>query len=267
MGFRHRDSDQRWPVKPAHRAAPKPVSPWRWFALLAVVVAFAHDRLPARLDGSLEARLLRTGSTLVPVHSTFVAWRLILLLLLGYAVFQLAKGQRTVAVHDLVSKHVVVASLLASLLLVSPPSIGTTMVPLATALAIIAASAYVRVQSAVVVRRVPSWLGVPFALLLGFTMIVALAAIAAAGLPTSIIIVVASAVCIATIWSGLHFGEPALPGFVAWIFTSICAENRSEVGVVSAALLGGGACAAVAILIAATRLASPKPLPRPHRAR
>jgi len=267
MGFRHRDSDQRWPVGLFKLAAPKPVSPWRWFALLAVVVAFAHDRLPARLDGSLEARLLRAGSALVPVHATFGAWRLILLILLGFAVFQLAKGQRNVDVHDRVSKHVVVASLLASLLLVSPPSIGTMTASLATALAIIAASAYVRVQSAVGVRRVPSWLGVPFALLLGFTMIVALAAIAAAGLPTSILIVMVGAVCIATIWSGLHFGEPALPGFVAWIFTSICAENRSELGVASVALLGGGACAAVAILIAATRVASPKSLPRPHRAR
>jgi hypothetical protein len=273
MVFTVRDLDVRGPAR-RRPAAPAPtrIPAWRWISFITVIAAITHHKLHAQLAGpSLEELLAASCSALVPVHSGFAAWGVILLVLLGYAAFQLLADQRAVPVYDRVSRQLVLTSLLASLLLLALPwHAPWSMVTVTCALAVVAGSAYVRVHHAVAERRGPSWIGIPFALLFGFTVVIAIAGLdglfATAGSWPAIALLVGAGLVVVAL--GLHHRDPALPAFVAWLITGISAANRAAPVIAGCALLVAGACAATAILVAVTRAhRQPDDLRRPHRVR
>ncbi|MEO8699272.1 MAG: hypothetical protein ABI867_04485 [Kofleriaceae bacterium] len=229
---------------------------WRWFALLAIVAVFAADNL---VDSSLEAQLTAAGGALVPVHSAFAAWTVILVALGGYGVVQLVEDQRRVAAYDRASHLVVLAcALLGTQLAIAganPIATGVT----ALVIAVVSATAYVKVQRAILSNREPqppSWIGLPLALLTGFTTVVAIVAIQSAiphaGNATAIALVITATVVVVAL--AIELRDATLPGFTAWLFVSICAATDGNAALATSTLLAGGACAAIAIFLAATRL-------------
>ncbi len=278
MVFTLHDLEVRGPIKPTrYRGAEDTTIPIsRWFSLLAVVAAFGCFKIYGQLElgSSLETVLVQAGSSLTPVHSTFVAWNLILLVLLAYAVFQLFPEQRKLAAYDRVSRHVVLASLVATLILLTLrwEAIWLTAI-LTSGLAIVAGSAYQRMHREVSEHRAPAMLGIPFALLLGFSLVVAIAAadaaIVTAGCPSSAPpLLLLCGAGVGVVYLGLRFRDAALPGFVAWLATGICAASHNDTAISGIALLVGLLCVATAVLIAATRVHTrAEDLHRPQRAR
>lgn len=266
MVFTLRDLSARGPVKaPRAFLTNAPIPPWRWAALLAVVLSFAHGRLHQRIGGiSLGTLLEFSGSSLVPVPSAFGLWTLIHLILFGYALAQLGENQRRVAAYDQLSKLVVLACVIASLQL-SLLQLGDVSVTaaMASVLAVIACVAYARIHREIAADRASAWIGIPFSLLLGWSGLIAIAAldgaITTAGCPSVAPAVTLLAVAGGTaIYFGLEHRDFVLPGLVAWMLTAICAANRVAPVIASSALVVGAVCAAAAILIASTRVASPQ---------
>lgn len=263
MVFTVHDLSVRGQVRSAKRTAldTSRISRWRRLSLLALIVAIVHHEIHLSAGGESIAGVLGGSQTpVVPVPSLFTLWLPILLVLAGYAVFQLADDQRRISAYDRVSRHLAAVGALSSLLLFSIQIADLALAaPVAVALAAVAGHAYLRVHTEIGDHRAPRWLGVPIALLFGFTGIVAVgfvdAIMIAAGCPSSApaisLMIGAGALAIHL---GLHHRDLVLPGFVAWALTGICATDRAASNVASAALLVGAMCAAVAIVIAATRL-------------
>lgn len=256
------DLNARGPVKAPRHAVVKQlvIPPWRWASLLAVFAAFLHYKAHARVHGPMiEDVIAATGTSLQPVSSTFAVWGPLLLVLLGYAMFQLVEDQRIVQVYDRVSRHVVALAALSSLQLVTIDSGIYVAAPIAIGFAAIAADAYRRVHEEIVAERTRPWVSIPFGLVLGYGVAIALPAadamITAAGCPSSAPgIALAVGAGIAAVNAGMRYRDPILPGFVAWAFLAIAASGPAKVATLHATLLIGAACAAVAILIAAIRL-------------
>jgi hypothetical protein len=211
----------------------------RWLALLAITVAIGQSRITGH---ALELRL--GSSSLVPVPSAFETWEAILVVFAGCLVYELFRNRHGVAASDRVSPLVVASGVLASLLLVW--NLWMTMV-VSVALAIVATVAYIQVHRAISEGLAPRWLGVPFALLLGFVTVIAICAIdvvvGPGPIPAICLVAVAS---MGTIWLGVNARDAVLPGLVGWLMTQISAYDHS---VLAGALIGGGACAGVALFL------------------
>ncbi|HEU0032301.1 MAG TPA: hypothetical protein VFQ53_16835 [Kofleriaceae bacterium] len=239
--------------------------PGRWLALLAIVATFAHHRLHG-LQGSagLEPMLARLGGALIPAHSAFVAWGGLLIVLAIYGVAQLREDQRRLAIHDRVSFHVVAMCALAStaLVMVDQPAWLTTAA--IVALAAVALSAYLRVTAELDHPEMPRAVAIPFALVLGYALVMAIAflhGVTASALAERGQLILAIALVVGAAALALALGwrrrDAVLPGFVAWLLASIAADHRDSIAIVGAVLLAAAACAAIAVFIAATRLGAP----------
>jgi hypothetical protein len=207
----------------------------------------------------------------VPVSSAFSLWTVIHVILFGYAVAQLGENQRRVVAYDQISKLVVLACVISSLQL-SLLQLGDVSViaAVSSVLAVVACVAYVRIHREVVADRVSPWVGIPFALLLGWSGLIAMAsvdgAIMTAGCPSVVPTVTLLALGGGTsVYLGLEHRDFVLPGVLAWMLTAICAANRVAPVIATSALLVGGVCALAAILIAATRTAPSQESRRDHR--
>ena len=139
-------------------------------------------------------------------------------------------------------------------------------------LAILAGSAYLRVHTEIDAGRAPRWIGLPFALLAGYSGFVCIGALDAsitmAGCPSSAP-TIALPIALAAITMALAFraSDAALPTLAAWLATSIPAAHRGITNVQGAALIAGAICAAVAVLIVVTRVAAPSGQPARQPAR
>jgi len=244
------------------------VPTWRWLSLAAIAAAIGHLYLNSLHSGSTLGQLLTARSAGIAPPLPLAAG--VLVALLGYAVFQHAESQRFIRVYDRVSRHLVAIAVLWSAQLVA----AEHSLELATAticlLSVLAISAYLRVHGEIAANRAPRWIGLPFALLVGYSSFVAVgaldASIAAAGCP-SVAPTIAMLVALAaiTIGSSLRASDPALPTLIAWLVTSVPAAHRSVVNVEGTALIAGALCAAVAVLIVATRFAAPTQHRHPAR--
>jgi hypothetical protein len=244
-----------------------PAAPWRWMALGAVVAAFVHDRLGARSGAwAIEGHVSSIG----PAPSAFVTWTVIQVVLIGYCLAQLFEEQRPVAIHDRLSRLVVVVALLSSVRLTMMVQ-GNPWITTAVSISIAVASAvaYLRIRHEIVAHRASGWIGLPFSLLLGWTTLIAGAsldaAIRAAGYPSLAAAVTIVVLAAGALYLGLQFRDFVLPAGVAWLLISICASNRLAAPLATGVLLAGSLCAIVGIMIAATRFsrspqaASPSP--------
>jgi hypothetical protein len=265
-----RDLSMRGPIRSTrHTVVDEGVPAWRWVALVAVVLAIAHGQIHRQASEATLADLIRgAGGGLLPAPAVIGAWTAILFGLLTTAVFALADDQRRISLHDRVSRPVTVMLLAISAQLAAIDVIGlygSTVLAIAAAAA--AAVAYLRAQAEIAAGRARTWLGLPLGLAAGYTAVLAVAAIdasiaragwasAAPGLALAI------AVAAAAIRSGLTFRDPAVLAITAWALSSVSAANRGTTAE-GAALLMGAACATVAIVIAATRVGTRRPVAKP----
>lgn len=255
---------------------PIPVSPWRWVALVAVSAGFFHEQLHGWTGGPLwRTQVEGHISSIGPGASVFDASRMLQLILVWYGLAQLSELQREIAAHDRVTRWVVLIALLAGFRLTARVD-HNLWLSAAVSMGLTAASAvaYLRIRHEIVDGRASGWIGVPFSLWLGWSSIVAAASLlAAAGVsnPAPAVTVIAFIAGIA-MYLGLQLRDFVLPGFVAWAVVKMCATGRLAPPVETSALLAGGLCAVVAIVIAATRFsrspqaASPSPSRRSPRA-
>jgi len=255
---------------------PIPVSPWRWVALGAVIAGFFHERLHGWTAGPLwQTQVEGHISSIGPGASVLDASRLMQLMLVWYGLAQLSELQRGNAAHDRVSRWVVLIALLAAVRLTTSVD-HNLWLSAAVSIGLVAASAvaYLRIRLEIVDGRASGWIGVPFSLWLGWTSIVAAASLlAAAGVsnPAPAVTLIAF-IAGAAMYLGLQLRDFVLPGFVAWAMVKMSATGRLAPPTETSALLAGGLCAVVAIVIAATRFsrspqaASPSPSRRSPRA-
>jgi hypothetical protein len=219
---------------------------------------FACDQL---VGGPLQAGFAATG--LVPLQSASAAWTAVLFVLGGYGVAQLLEDQREVTAHDHISHLVVLACTFMVIQLVTAGWHPIATAAVALVIAGIAAIAYVRAHRAIRSTSArshappaPTWIGLPFALLAGFTIITAMPAIHAAipnaGTGAAVALVLAATIVVVAL--AVELRDPALPGFAAWLLVGICAATGGDVALATTTLLAGGTCAAVAIVLVASRL-------------
>jgi hypothetical protein len=256
-----RELSMRGPVKaPRHAMVSSAEIPaWRWGALLAIFIAIAHDRVH-RQAGEVGLAELLAGTRLAPSAGVLEAWSLILFAVLAYAVFQLGEEQRRLSVYDRASRPLVlVCALVSARLAVLQQGgglVAATAFAAATALA--AGVAYHRVYAEIAEGRARGWIGVPFSLLLAYTAGTAAAGLDAvivdAGQPsTATAVTLIAAAGLGAIYLGLTRRDVFLPGFVAWMLTSICAARPPAV-IATSALIAGALAAIAAIVIAAAQL-------------
>lgn len=232
---------------------------WRWGALLAIFIAIAHDRVH-RQSGEVGLAELLVGTRLAPSAGVLEAWSLILFAILAYAVFQLGEEQRRLSVYDRASRPLALVCALVSVRLAvldqGDGLAAATAFAVATALA--AGVAYHRVYAEIAEDRARAWIGVPFSLLLAYTAGMAGVALDAvvvgAGEPSAATAVaLITAAGIGSIYLGFTRRDVVLPGFVAWMLTSICAARPPAV-IATSALIAGALAAIAAIVIAAAQL-------------
>ncbi|MEJ7603126.1 MAG: hypothetical protein WKG01_34885 [Kofleriaceae bacterium] len=247
------------PDAPVRRPDPIKVAEvptWRRLSLVAVIAALIHAQLYP-IGEQLAAR----GAVIVPATLRVV----VLLGLLGYAIYQNAASQRFVQIYDRVSRHLVVIAVLASMQLLT----AQRSLYLATAtdvvLAIVAGAAYLRIHAGSHSR----WIGLPFAVLAGYASFVAVggldASIALAGCPSiAPTIALLLGLGMITMALSLRASDPALPALVGWLATTIVAADHAVTNVQGAALLAAGSCVATAGLIVMTRVVA-RAIPEPHR--
>ena len=243
------------------------VPTWRRLSFLAIAAAAVMFQL---YPGSTVAELLIARSA--PLAPPMPLAPIVLLGLFGYAIYQNVESQRFIRVHDLVSRHLAAIAVLSAMQLVTTDR----SLYLATAtmflLAILAGSAYLRVHTEIDAGRAPRWIGLPFALLAGYSGFVCIGALDAsitmAGCPSSAP-TIALPIALAAITMALAFraSDAALPTLAAWLATSIPAAHRGITNVQGAALIAGAICAAVAVLIVVTRVAAPSGQPARQPAR
>jgi hypothetical protein len=256
-----RELSMRGPVKaPKHAMVSSAEIPaWRWGVLLAAFIAIAHDKVH-REAGEIGLADLLAGTRLAPSSGVLQAWSLILFALLAYAVFQLGEAQRRLSVYDRASRPLALVYALVSARLAVLQQDGglATATALAVATALAAGLAYHRVHAEIMEGRARGWIGVPFSLLLAYTAGTAGAALDAlivgAGEPSAITAVaLIAAVGVGAIYLGLTRRDVVLPGFAAWMLTSICAARPPAV-IATSALIAGALAAVAAIVIAAAQL-------------
>jgi hypothetical protein len=256
-----RELSMRGPVKaPRHAMVSSAEIPaWRWGALLATFIAIAHDKVH-RQAGEIGLAELLAGARLAPSAGVLEVWSLILFAILAYAVLQLGEEQRRLSVYDRASRPLALVCVLVSARLAVLEQggglAGATAFTVATALA--AGAAYHRVHAEIAEGRARGWIGVPFSLLLAYTAGTAGAALDAAivgaGEPSAVTAVaLIAAAGLGAIYLGLTRRDVVLPGFVAWMLTSICAARPPAV-IATSALIAGALAAMAAIVIAAAQL-------------
>jgi hypothetical protein len=233
------------------------VPTWRRLSLLAIGIAVAMFHL---YPGLSLGEVLIAGSA--PLAPPMPLGAIALVAMLAYALYQNAESQRFIRVYDRASRSLVAIAVLSCMQQVTA---GRSLY-LATAscflLVILAASAYLRVHSEIAANRAPRWIGVPFALMVGYFAFVLIGAldvsITMAGCPSSApTIALPLALAGITIALALRASDAALPTLIAWLVTSIPAAHRGITNVQGAALLAGAICVAIAVLIVATRVAAP----------
>jgi hypothetical protein len=237
------------------------VPTWRRLSLAAIAVVVTVFQLH---PGSTLGEVLIARSA--PLAPPMPLGAIVAISLLGYAIYQNAESQRFIRVYDAASRYLVAIAALWAIQFV----IAERSLYLATAtvllVAILAGSAYLRVHVEIAAHRAPRWIGLPFALLAGYSSFVLIgsldASITFAG-STSIVPTIALPVTLAavTLVLALRASDPALPTLTAWLATSIPAAHRGVTNVQGAALLAGAMCVAIAVLIIATRLAAPSSQP------
>lgn len=258
-----RELSMRGPVRaPRHAmAAPAEIPAWRWFALVAVVFAIAHDKIHRQAEEIVLPQLL-AGARLMPSASVLGLWSLILLALAAFAVFQLGEEQRRLSVYDRASRPLVLLCALAGtqLFALQEDSGLPAVAGLTAATALAAGLGYYRVQDEIAEERASAWIGVPFSLVLAYTGGTAMTALdavvaQAGGTSTAYAIGMLAAAGAGAIYLGLSRRDVVLPGFAAWILASICVE-RPPAAIATAALIAGALCATAAVLIASAQLAA-----------
>jgi len=256
-----RELSMRGPVRAPRHAmvSPAEIPAWRWAALVAVFVAIAHDKIHREAGEVVLAQRL-AGARLAPAPSVFDAWSKILYALLMYTVFQLGEAQRRLWVYDRASRPVTLVCVLAGaqLAALQAGSGLATVAAISIASALAAGVAYHRVHGDIADGSATPWIGVPFSLVLAYTAGTALAAldavIAGAGGTSAAYAIAPVAVAgVGAIYAGLARRDAMLPGFTAWILTSIC-TLRPPAAVATAALIAGVLCATAAVVIAAAQL-------------
>lgn len=237
-----------------------------WRRLSVLTLAAAVVALHLQLGSTVAERLIATSAPLAP---PMPLGAIVLIGLLGYALYQNAESQRFIRVHDLVSRHLTAIGVLSAMQLIT----ADRSLYLATAtmflLALLAGSAYLRVHAEIDAGRAARWIGLPFALLAGYSGFVFIGALDAsitmAGCPSSApTIALPIALAAITMALALRASDPALPTLAAWLATSIPAAHRGITNVQGAALIAGAICVAVAVLIVMTRVAAPSGQPARH---
>jgi hypothetical protein len=258
----------------------------RRLAVASLAFAFVHFRFHVLADHATIGDALPAGGSLLSS-----LWGPVLIAMLVAAGYQLADARRGTA-YDCVARHVIAVGLLASLVLVSFELSLALALPFVLALAGIAADAYRRIYREIVAQRASARLGAPFALLAGYTAMLALATLDAAitwtGCPSSaptISMIIAAGAMASHL--ALRNRDAVMPLLVAWMLVGLVAA-RPPTAIEHAALLMTAICAIVGIVTAATILGAraaaakqpdrrtrvtpsrqtawPSPSPRSHRA-
>ncbi|MDB4961550.1 MAG: hypothetical protein JWP01_1549 [Myxococcales bacterium] len=234
--------------------------------MLTMIASIVHDLVHRAFGRDTLADILATdGGAIGSAISSSGAWLMIQFMVFVYARAQVGQIQRENPAYDRVTRLLVAASTLSVLRLLAVSSHDLGLLAMQSlAIAIVLAVVVIRLRHEVLARRASTLLALPFSLLLGWSLLTAIATLTAAvtavggpGTATAVLLIVITAALV--IYLGLELRDCVLPGLVGWLLTA-CAVH-ADVPVTTAALIAAAVCAVTAIVVAGARLAV-DPAPR-----